>query len=158
MPAKRKPVRLAIPPVTAHTARAIAPSCERSRAYPTARELLAESDAWRRWLEDALCGLLRPAALAGAVGLAVAGVGCAASPDSGVPSEPVAVGGTPIAVGPGGEAPPCPVDPETGEPLPPKPPEQPQQVVTPVPDIPMPGGRMPVLVDPDPPDVAGDDG
>lgn len=161
MTPKRKSARTTIRRAVATDVRPAAPSSLNSRAYPTARELLAQSDAWRSWLDDALRGLLRPAALAGAVGLAAAGVGCASSTEAGVLPEPSAMAGEQVAVGPGGEVPPCPigaVDQRTGRALPPKPPDQQNNLVpaVPIPEIAMPGGMPPVMVHPDPPDVAGD--
>jgi len=55
--------------------RAVSASGASSPGYPSATDLIASSAQWQRWLEDGLRAVLRPALVAGAIGLASAGCG-----------------------------------------------------------------------------------
>ena len=81
---KKKPVVVTIPDVREAPARKLAPKDGSGVSYPSAGELLASSSEWAKWLESAMRAVLRPAALAGAVGLAASGCanGEAAPPPS----------------------------------------------------------------------------
>lgn len=73
----RKPIRRTIPDVRTAPPRPLARRADEHIGYPTAAELVSSSTEWRRWLDEALRSVLRPAALAGAVGLAAsASAGC----------------------------------------------------------------------------------
>jgi hypothetical protein len=67
---KKKPVIVTIPEVRAAPARAVERRPSRGVGYPTAAELVSSSAEWKRWLDTAMRAVLRPAAVAGAVGLA----------------------------------------------------------------------------------------
>ena len=146
----RKPVRVTIALVQSAPPRAALPIAAKSRPYPTAAELLSQSEAWRGWLEQSFRAVLRPVALAGAVGLAAvsaAGCGSEASPTM----DPVAMGGSQIAVTGGGD---CPLP--DGASLPPKPPEAGSMIIAPTVVAQPLGGTQPAVVpDPEPPAVPG---
>lgn len=60
--------------------RALAPMGAEATGYPSAAELVASNGEWGAWLQEALRSILRPAALAGALGVAAAGgYGCDAA-------------------------------------------------------------------------------
>src|SRR5688572_14855498 len=76
---KKKQLTKTIRDVRTVAPREVAPSAsgaERPR-YPTAMDLIA-APQWHDFLQSALRSVLRPAALAGAVGLAGIGAGCGA--------------------------------------------------------------------------------
>jgi hypothetical protein len=74
---KKKQLTKTIRDVRSVAAREVAPSKRdaEGRGYPTALDLIA-APQWHEFLQNALRSVLRPAALAGAVGLAGMGAGC----------------------------------------------------------------------------------
>lgn len=76
------------------------------RSYPRAAEL-ASDGAWAAWLQETLAAVLRPAAVAGAFGMAA----CSLASGSEAPLPP-----PPMAIAP--EAPPCPIPPPGTHPPP----------------------------------------
>lgn len=155
---KRKEAPRTIPDVRDAAPRALVRGTGTGPAYPAAADLIARSPEWKEWLDVALRSVLRPAALAGAVGLA--GLGCDGSAAAGLAGEWVS--GTPEATatqgqvaftgiasdkflsgGPGGADAPL----HTGGGV----------VMSPLPGMPPPGGPAGTITPlPDPPELDGD--
>ncbi len=70
---KKKPIVSTLPDVRSAPPRQVESRAARGTGYPTAAELVSSSAEWQRWLEAAVRAVIRPAALAGVVGLAASG-------------------------------------------------------------------------------------
>lgn len=77
---KKKAVVVTIPDVRSAPARELRPENRTELPYPSARDLLSSSSEWAKWLEGAMRSVLKPAALAGVVGVLASGCAHEAAP------------------------------------------------------------------------------